>query len=288
MRSWKIEAASLLTLAALAGSAIAQDQPKTDEQPQADPALQDPTLKDDTATPTEAARVGMPAPEISLIGLDGNKVDLASFRGRIVVLEWLSPDCQFSAKHHQENDTIKNLVEDFKDDNVVFLGIVSGSAAGTATEPTLPAGAERQGEHDALPQPKQPGTTDPVAPPAGATKPEDDKALGRLREVVNAWEIGYPVLLDADAKVACSYGVKVTPHVFVIDQQGTLRYSGAIDDNPSAEKVGWTNYLKDAIEAVKDGDEVEKSVTVPYGTKIECGPAKGACDPGMKDAGTKE
>lgn len=278
MRSWRIEVASVLTFAALAGSAIAQDQPQTDEQPQQeqgiDPAQQDPAQQD-PALAGDVARVGQPAPDFSLKGLDGNEVRLSDFRGRIVVLEWLNPDCQYCAKHHQENDTIKNLVEDYQDKNVVFLGIVSGSAAGGPSATTLEAGADRPGQ-DAQPQPSQPGATDPSAPPAGAAKP-DDRAVGRLREVVTAWEIGYPVLLDADGKVACQFGAKVTPHVFVIDAQGTLRYSGAIDDNPSVEKVGWTNYLEDAIEAVVDGDEVEKSVTVPYGTKIDM-KSKEACE----------
>jgi len=38
------------------------------------------------------------------------------------------------------------------------------------------------------------------------------------------------VLLDTGNVAADIYGVEITPHVFVIDRQGILRYQGPVDD----------------------------------------------------------
>ena len=42
----------------------------------------------------------------------------------------------------------------------------------------------------------------------------------------------YPshVLLDESGKIGMLYGAKTTPHMFMIDSNGVLRYKGAIDD----------------------------------------------------------
>ncbi|MGI9387577.1 MAG: redoxin domain-containing protein, partial [Methyloligellaceae bacterium] len=42
------------------------------------------------------------------------------------------------------------------------------------------------------------------------------------------------VLLDPDGTIGRAYEATATPHMFVIDTQGTLVYKGAIDDKPSA------------------------------------------------------
>lgn len=43
------------------------------------------------------------------------------------------------------------------------------------------------------------------------------------------------VLLDPEGKVGRLYGAKTTPHLFVIDKEGKLRYNGAIDSIASAD-----------------------------------------------------
>ena len=84
-------------------------------------------------------------------------------------------------------------------------------------------------------------------------------------------EIDYPVLLDADGKVGQLYGAKTTPHMYVIDKEGVLRYSGAIDDNEredkSADEVN--NYVSQAIEAIEAGKPVEQAETKPYGCAVK-------------------
>jgi peroxiredoxin len=46
--------------------------------------------------------VGQPAPPYSLRGVDGKTYSLADFRGKVVVLEWINPNCPFSRRHAEE------------------------------------------------------------------------------------------------------------------------------------------------------------------------------------------
>jgi peroxiredoxin len=80
------------------------------------------------------------------------------------------------------------------------------------------------------------------------------------------------VLMDAEGTVGQAYDAKTTPHMFVIDDKGTLRYMGAIDDKPTTETAdiaGAKNYVSEAITAVTSGQEVAETVTRPYGCSVK-------------------
>jgi peroxiredoxin len=82
--------------------------------------------------------------------------------------------------------------------------------------------------------------------------------------------LGYPVLQDAAGTVGRSFGAKTTPHMFVIDAQGVVRYSGAIDDDARGNKrTGVTNYVKGAVNALLSGNRVPVSTTEPYGSSVK-------------------
>jgi peroxiredoxin len=51
-------------------------------------------------------------------------VSLKDFKGKIVVLEWLNPDCPFVQRHYKAG-TMKNLATRYGDDGVVWLTINS-------------------------------------------------------------------------------------------------------------------------------------------------------------------
>jgi peroxiredoxin len=80
------------------------------------------------------------------------------------------------------------------------------------------------------------------------------------------------VLLDPSGTLGRMYDAKTTPHMFVIDKNGTLQYMGGIDslatadisDIPHAEP-----YLKEAMLAVVQGSPVAHPVTKPYGCSIK-------------------
>ena len=48
------------------------------------------------------AKVGSAAPEFTLRDHEGEEHSLASYRGRVVVLEWINPNCPFSRRHAEE------------------------------------------------------------------------------------------------------------------------------------------------------------------------------------------
>ena len=80
------------------------------------------------------------------------------------------------------------------------------------------------------------------------------------------------VLLDATGSVARLYAAKTTPHMFVIDKDGTLQYMGGIDSlaTTSEADIGRAEpYLKEAMLAVAAGDPVPHPVTKPYGCSIK-------------------
>jgi peroxiredoxin len=83
------------------------------------------------------------------------------------------------------------------------------------------------------------------------------------------------VLLDHDGKVGRAYGAKTTPHMFVIDGQGTLVYAGGIDDKPStdqADVASAKNHVAAALSEVTAGKAVTTASTQPYGCGVKYAP----------------
>ena len=70
--------------------------------------------------------VGQVAPDFALIDLNGQKQSLAAYKGRIVVLEWVNPECPFVQKHYQGSGNIPATQKLAQADGVVWLSINSG------------------------------------------------------------------------------------------------------------------------------------------------------------------
>lgn len=81
----------------------------------------------------------------------------------------------------------------------------------------------------------------------------------------------FPLLLDESGDVGRAYGAKTTPHMFVIDAEGTVVYAGAIDDDRSAGAPGKTNYVATALEEALAGKPVTTAETKPYGCSVKYG-----------------
>jgi len=80
------------------------------------------------------------------------------------------------------------------------------------------------------------------------------------------------VLLDADGTVGRLYNAKVTPHMFVINSEGTLIYMGAIDSVKSpdpADVANAKNYVKQALDEAMAGKPVSEPTTTPYGCGVK-------------------
>jgi peroxiredoxin len=80
---------------------------------------------------------------------------------------------------------------------------------------------------------------------------------------------GLPLmLLDPEHAVADLYQAQTTPHVFVIDQQGVLRYRGAVDDATFRQRVPTHSYLHEALELLLAGKSPGTAETAAYGCAI--------------------
>jgi hypothetical protein len=80
------------------------------------------------------------------------------------------------------------------------------------------------------------------------------------------------VLLDPSGSVAHLYHAKTTPHMYVIDRDGTLKYMGGMDSIATTEVsdiAAAEPYLKEAMLAVVDNKPVPHPVTKPYGCSIK-------------------
>ena len=76
------------------------------------------------------------------------------------------------------------------------------------------------------------------------------------------------VLLDRGGVVADLYVALTTPHFFVVDERGILRYQGALDDVTFRKRTPTHNYLHDAVEAVVAGARPQPAETPAYGCAI--------------------
>jgi len=82
-------------------------------------------------------------------------------------------------------------------------------------------------------------------------------------------------LFDGDGKVGHLYGAKTTPHMYIIDAGGALRYMGGIDSIASTDKddlAQATQYVPQALAELKAGKPISVKTSEPYGCAVKYGP----------------
>jgi peroxiredoxin len=167
--------------------------------------------------------VGQAAPDFTLTDTAGNSVGLSDYAGKVVVLEWLNPDCPY-VKRHYKTGTMKKLATTYGARGVVWLTI---------------------------------NTTNYMDAAANAEFKKDN-------------DLPYPILVDQSGEVGHLYGAATTPHMYIIDGNGTLVYMGAIDDDPRGDRGdGATNYVAAALDQVLAGNAVSTPETKPYGCSVK-------------------
>lgn len=80
------------------------------------------------------------------------------------------------------------------------------------------------------------------------------------------------VLMDPGGSLGRLYSAKTTPHMFVIDGNGTLVYQGAIDDHPTSDQgdiANSKNYVSTALQQAMSGKPVTDAATRPYGCSVK-------------------
>lgn len=102
-----------------------------------------------------------------------------------------------------------------------------------------------------------------------AKYPEDSfenmKAMGKHLNLDGKY------LYDESQEVAKTFAAERTPEVFVFNRQKRLVYHGLIDDNANYKEPReiTKQYLKDALEAVRSGQEVLEKETKAIGCTIK-------------------
>ncbi len=76
------------------------------------------------------------------------------------------------------------------------------------------------------------------------------------------------VLLDADCSVADLFNAQTTPHVFVIDREGILRYRGPVDNVTFRQRNPTRFFLDEAVESLLDGHLPAAAESPAYGCAI--------------------
>ena len=78
---------------------------------------------------------------------------------------------------------------------------------------------------------------------------------------------------DSAGEIGKEYGMRTTPHMFVIDKNGILAYQGAIDDRaePEGDPRTARNYVREAVRELEAGEKVAVSQTRPYGCGVKYG-----------------
>ncbi|MET0356431.1 MAG: redoxin domain-containing protein [Cellvibrio sp.] len=183
-------------------------------------------------TAIDEPALDQPAPAFTAKTADGKNLDLASLKGKTVVLEWTNNECPFVVKHYDKSNNIPGLQKEFTGKGVVWLQVIS-SAQG------------KQGHLDG----------------AGAIKANKDRNSAPTN-----------TLLDPQGTLAKLYGAQTSPHFFIINDKGVLVYKGGIDSVPSskAEDIpGATNYVREALTAIASGKKVPTASTKPYGCSIK-------------------
>lgn len=94
------------------------------------------------------------------------------------------------------------------------------------------------------------------------------------REAKASFKLDHPVLLDESGRVGRAYAAARTPHMYVIDQHGTLVYRGAIDNSPDGEGESPTggklvNFVSAALADLDAGKSVTTPETEAYGCSVK-------------------
>lgn len=97
--------------------------------------------------------------------------------------------------------------------------------------------------------------------------PED--SYENMKKRAKEQDYNFTYLRDQTQEVAGAYGGECTPHFFLFDEDRTLIYQGAFDNNWKEPKEVTEEYLKSAILEALDGDEVSKPLTNAIGCSIK-------------------
>ncbi len=84
------------------------------------------------------------------------------------------------------------------------------------------------------------------------------------------------IILDPEGALGHLYDARTTPHMFIVNGEGTLVYMGGLDDKATTDAgdiKAAKNYVRAALDNLAAGSPVENAVTRPYGCSVKYKPA---------------
>jgi thiol-disulfide isomerase/thioredoxin len=180
-------------------------------------------------------KLGAPAPDFNLPGVDGKTYSLADFsKAKILVVIFTSVHCPTAQAYEGR---IKRLVTEYSPKGVAFVAI----------NPNNP---------DAVRLDEQ-----------GYTDLDDTFDSMKLRAADRGFN--YPFLDDGPTEaVAAKYGPVATPHIFIFDAARKLRFSGRIDDS-EREELARNFDTRNALNALLAGGEPPVKETMVFGCSVK-------------------
>lgn len=96
-----------------------------------------------------------------------------------------------------------------------------------------------------------------------ANKRTEDLAVMKTRAEEKGFN--FPYVFDPSGKSATEFGARVTPHLFVLDQDRKVAYVGAFDDDQEKPSK---KYVIDAVDALLAGKKIDTTKTRAVGCGI--------------------
>lgn len=185
--------------------------------------------------PVQAApkkiKVDQAAPTFVLSDTFGKKHDLAQYKGKVVVLEWLNHGCPF-VKRHYDDGNMPAIQKKYREKGVIWLSIVSSAPGKQGYYPPKQANevnAAKKGQATAI-----------------LLDPE-----GNVGQSYNAKTTPHMYVIDAKG---------------VLVYMGAIDSIRSTD--PAANKKA-QNYVTAALDAVLVGKPVQTKLTRPYGCSVK-------------------
>ncbi len=178
-----------------------------------------------------AIESGAPAPEFKLEGVSGKPVSLSSFKGKIVVVEWLNHGCPFVRKHY-DSQNMQTLQRKYTKEGVVWLSVIS-SAEGKQGHVTAGEGLADKTKNQSV-------ATDILLDPKGT--------VGQL---YGAKTTPHMFVVAKDGTLA---------------YQGAI--DDKADADKESVK-GARNYVAEAVDALMAGKKVSVASTKSYGCSVK-------------------
>ncbi len=108
-----------------------------------------------------------------------------------------------------------------------------------------------------------------IAINSNESKDHPEDSFEKMVERAELGRFPFPYVRDEDQSVALKYGALRTPHFYVFDENRKLRYTGRMDDNPRTPGAEKTHELRDAVEALLEGEKPPVELTNPIGCNVK-------------------